>query len=87
VGVGDVAGEAVELGDGQDAAGPQCGESLIQAGAVGAASAGEATVDVDALGRDAERGELFNLDVDVLLVCRAARIPDPGAVHGGYCSA
>ncbi len=73
MGVGDVSGEAVEFGDGQDAAGPQRGEGLIQAGAVGAAGAGEAPVDVDALGRDAQRGELFYLDVEVLLVCRAAR--------------
>jgi hypothetical protein len=40
VDVGDVAGEAVELGDGENAAGPQRGQRLIHAGAVGAAGAG-----------------------------------------------
>jgi hypothetical protein len=68
VGVGDVAGEGVELGDGQDAARPDCGERLVQAGAVGAAGTGEAAVDVDAVGRDADPGELIELDIDVLLV-------------------
>jgi len=48
VGVSDVAGEAVECGDGEDAAGPQRGQCLVQAGAVGAAGTGEAAVDVDA---------------------------------------
>ena len=46
VGVGDVAGEAVECGDGEDAAGPQRGQCLVQAGAVGAAGTGEAAADV-----------------------------------------
>jgi hypothetical protein len=77
VGVGDVAGEAVELGDGQDAAArPERGQGLVQAGTVGAAGAGEPAVDVDPLGRDTERGELLDLDVDVLFVGRAACVAD-----------
>lgn len=87
MGVGDVLGEAVELGDGQDAAGPDCGERLVQAGAVGAAGAGQAAVDVDAVGCDADGGELLDLDIDVLLVGGAAGVPDSGPIHGGYCSA
>lgn len=84
--VGDVAGEAVELGDSQDAAGPERGEGLIQTGAVGAASAGETAVDVDSLGRDAQRGELLDLDVDVLFVGGAAGVANPGGGHANDCS-
>ena len=38
-GLGHVAGEAVELGDGEDAAVPDGGEGLVEAGAVLAAGA------------------------------------------------
>src|SRR6185312_9745339 len=65
---------------------PDRREGLVQAGAVVAAGAGEPAVDVDALGSDAERGELFDLDLDILLVGRAARVTDPGGVHPAQCS-
>jgi hypothetical protein len=57
VGVGDIAGEAVELGNGKDRAGPDCGECLVEAGPVGASGAREASVDVDPVGGDAERDQ------------------------------
>ena len=53
-GVGQRAGEPVELGDDERVAGAAGGERLAQAGPV-AVGAGEAVVDVDAVRLDAER--------------------------------
>ncbi|WP_218826157.1 hypothetical protein [Actinomadura mexicana] len=48
----------------------------------------EALVDVDPVGRDAEREQLLGLDDDVLLVGGAAGVADPdgaGSRAGGRC--
>jgi hypothetical protein len=61
-------GEPVELGDGEDAAGPDGREGLVESVAVAAGGAGEAAVDVDAVLGDAEREKLLGLNLDVLLI-------------------
>ena len=66
VGVGDGAGEAVELSDGEGVAGAASGEGFTQAG-VGAVGAGHALVDEDLGGVDAEPGQAVALGGDVLL--------------------
>ena len=64
-GVGDGAGEAVELGDGEGVAVADGGQGLVQAGP-GPAGAGQPLVQVDAVGGDAERGEVLALGGEVL---------------------
>ena len=64
-GVGDGAGEAVEFGDGEGVAVADGGQGLVQAGP-GPAGAGQSLVQVDAVGGDAERGELLALGGKVL---------------------
>lgn len=87
VGLGHVAGEPVELGDGEHRPVPDGGEGLVEAGAVAAGGAGEAAVDVDAVGGDAEREQLLGLDLDVLLIGAATGISDAaGLGHACKCS-
>ena len=66
-GVGDGAGEPVELGDGEGVAVPDGGQGLVQA-RPGAAGAGQPLVEVDPVSGDAERGEVLPLGGEVLLV-------------------
>ncbi len=65
--VGQRAGEPVEFGHDERVAGAAGRESLAEAGP-GAIGAGQAVVDVDALGVDAERGERVALGREVLAV-------------------
>jgi hypothetical protein len=78
------AGEAVELGDGEGVAVADGGQGLVQAGP-GPAGAGQPLVQVDAVGGDAERGELLALGGEVL-----AGGPAPGIAgidaHPGFLS-
>jgi hypothetical protein len=66
-GVGQRAGEPVELGHDQGVAGAAGGHRLAQPGP-GPVGSGEAVVDVDPVGRHAERGEGVALRREVLLV-------------------
>lgn len=75
-GVGQGAGEAVELGDDQGVPAPARGEGFAQPRA-GAVRPGEAVVDVDPLCFDAERGEGVALGGRVLLGGRDPRISNP----------
>ena len=81
-GVGDGAGEAVELGDGEGVAVAGCGQGLVQAGP-GPAGAGQPLVQVDAVGGDAERGELLALAGQVLTGGTAPGIADINT-HPGF---
>ena len=63
-GVGDRAGEPVELGEHQGIASAHGREGLVQAGP-GAVSAGESLVKVDPVRRDAEAGEDLGLGGEV----------------------
>ncbi|WP_433136423.1 hypothetical protein ACQPZ8_30015 [Actinomadura nitritigenes] len=51
-------------------AGHTARENLVQAAAVAAGGPGEAPVDVDPIGRDAEREQLLGLDDDILDSCQ-----------------
>jgi hypothetical protein len=73
-------GEPVELGDDEGVAGPDRGQGLVQAGAV-AVGAGEAVVEVDPLGVDAELEQGLMLGGEVLLVGGAAGVTDPDRGH------
>ena len=64
-GVGDGAGEPVELGHDEGVAGADGGQGLVEAGAA-AAGAGEALGEVDPVVRDAERGQGLTLGGEVL---------------------
>ncbi len=64
-GVGDGAGEPVELRYDEGVAGADGGQRLVQAGSR-AAGAGEALVEVDPVVRDAERGQDLVLGGEVL---------------------
>jgi hypothetical protein len=64
-GVGDRAGEPVELGDDEGVAGAYGGEGLVETGPV-PAGAGEPFVEVDPLVRDAEGGEGLALGGEIL---------------------
>jgi hypothetical protein len=66
-GVGQRAGEPVELGHDQGVAGAAGGHRLAQPGP-GPVDSGEAVVDVDTVGRHAERGKGVALRREVLLV-------------------
>ncbi len=81
-GVGQRAREPVELGDDERVARAACGEGLVQAGAL-AVGAGEAVVDVDALGLHAERLEPVALGGEILLVGGDAGVADVQAGHRG----
>jgi hypothetical protein len=81
VGLGRVAGEPVELGDGDDRAVPHRGQRLVETGTVVAAGAGESAVDVDPVGVRAEGGQLLDLDLDVLFVGGTAGVADAGTFH------
>jgi hypothetical protein len=74
-GVGQGAGEAVELGDHQGVPGPACGQGLVQSGAF-TVPAGEPVVDIDQLVGHAERLEPGLLGGEVLLVGGDAGVPD-----------
>ena len=82
-GVGDGAGEPVELGDDEGVPGADGGERLVQAGP-GPCGAGEGLVEVDPVRRDAERGEDLALRGEVLQDGRAPGVADefshPGSV-------
>ena len=82
-GVGDGAGEPVELGHDEGVAGTDGGQGLVQAG-TGAAGAGEALVEVDPVVRDAERGQGLALGGEVLQDGGAPGVADefahPGSV-------
>ena len=82
-GVGDGAGEPVELGHDEGVAGADGGQGLVQAGA-GAAGAGEALIEVDPVVRDAERGQGLALGGEILQDGGAPGVADefahPGSV-------
>lgn len=75
-------GEPVEFGHGQGVAGPDGRESLVETWP-GAASAGEAVVEVDPVFGDAEATQPMSLGSKVLLVGGAASIADEGCGHTG----
>lgn len=74
-GVGQEAGEAVELGDHQRVPGPACGQGLVESGAF-AVPSGESVVDIDQIVGNAERLEPRLLGGEVLLVGGDAGLPD-----------
>ena len=78
--VGQRAGEPVEFGDDQRVAVAAGGQRLAQAGTF-AVGAGQAVVDVDPVGADAERGEGFALRGQVLLVGGHAGVADQQRRH------
>ena len=82
-GVGDGAGEPVELGHDEGVAGADGGQGPVQAGA-GAAGAGEALIEVDPVVRDAERGQGLALGGEILQDGGAPGVADefahPGSV-------
>jgi hypothetical protein len=82
--VGQRAGEPVELGHDERVAGAAGGERLAQAGTV-AVGAGEAVVDVDALGGHAQRFEAGPLGGEVLFVGGDARVADQHLDTPGVC--
>ncbi len=59
-GVGQRAGQSIELGDDEGVAGPTGGQGLAQSGPV-PVGPGQTLVDVGALGADAERGQSVSL--------------------------
>ena len=83
-GVGQRPGEAVELGDDERVTGAAGGQRLAQPGPV-AVRAGEAVVDVDPLGRHAERLQGVALRGEVLLVGGDARVADQQPGHTRKC--
>ena len=64
-GIGDGAGEPVELGHDEGIAGPDSGQGLVQSGSR-AAGAGEVLVEVDPVVRDTERGQGLALGGEIL---------------------
>jgi len=80
--VGQRAREPVEVGDDERVARAACREGLVQAGAL-AVGAGEAVVDVNALGLHAERLEPVALGGEVSLVGGDAGVADVQAGHRG----
>ncbi len=83
-GVWQRAGEAIELGDDEGVAVPARRERFAESGAL-AGGAGEAVVDVDAFGRDAEPGEAVALGGEVLLVGGDSSVADQQAGHPREC--
>ena len=79
-GVGEGAGEAVELGDDEGVAAAARGERFAQPGSV-AVGAGQAVVDVDAFRVDAECGERVTLRSEVLIDCRYSGVADLEFCH------
>jgi hypothetical protein len=84
-GVGQGAGETVELGDDQGVAGADGGQGLAQAGPV-AGGAGQSVVGVDPVLGYAEGGESVLLGGEVLFIGRDAGLADDVGGHGGNCS-
>ena len=80
-GVGDGTGEPVELGDHEGVTAPAGGQGLAQAGAL-AVGAGDAVVDVDAVGLHAEGGEGLPLRGEVLLIGADPGVADLDRGHG-----
>jgi hypothetical protein len=80
----DGSGEPVQFGDGEGVAVADGGQCLVQAGP-GAAGAGQPLVQVDAIGREAERGELLALGGEVLTggLKPAGSPPLAGCVYQG----
>jgi hypothetical protein len=82
-GIGDGTGEPVELGYHKGVAGPDGGQSLVQAGA-SAAGASKALVEVDPVVWDAERGQGLALGCEILQDGGASGVADefahPGSV-------
>lgn len=74
-GVGDGAGEPVELGHYQGVAGADGGQGLGEPGSF-AVGAGESLVEVDAVVGDAEAGKDFALGGEVLSDGRASDVAD-----------
>jgi hypothetical protein len=83
-GIGDGAGEPIELGDHKGVAGSDSGHGLVQAGA-GTAGAAEALVEVDPVVRAAERGQGLALSGEILQDGGAPGVADefahPGSVR------
>jgi hypothetical protein len=76
----DGPGEPVEFGDDEGVARPDRGQGLVESGAV-AVGAGEAVVEVDPCGVDAELQEGLVLGDEVLFVGGAAGVADPDRGH------
>jgi hypothetical protein len=81
-GVGHRTGEPVEFGDDQGVADADGRESLVETWP-GAASAGEAVVEVDPVFGDSEATQRMSLGSQVLLVGGAASVADEGCGHTG----
>ncbi len=80
-GVRDRAGEPVELGDDEGVTGSASGQRFAQAGPL-AVGAGDAAVDVDALGLHAEGAEGLALRGEVLAVGADSGVADLDRGHG-----
>jgi hypothetical protein len=84
-GVGDGAGEPVELGHDEGVAGPACARPSPPAAPV-ARRAGQAVVDVDPVRGDAEGGETVPLSGEVLRGGGDPRVADQQAGHSDECA-
>jgi antitoxin YefM len=80
-GVGQGPGQAVELGHHQGVTIPACGECLAEARSL-AVGAGQAVIDVDPVGLDAEAGKGFALSGEVVLISGTTGVPDKQRAHG-----
>ena len=80
-GVGQGPGETVEFGHHQGVAGPAGSKRLAEPGSL-TVGAGEAVVDVDPFGLDTQAKQSVALTSQVLLIARAAGVPDKQRAHG-----
>ena len=80
-GVGQGPGKSVELGHHQGVAGAAGGECLTESGSL-AVGAGQAVIDVDPVGLDAQAEQGFAVCGEILLIGGATGVPDKQRTHG-----